>query len=158
MPTDDGVAPGGFLAIHLGEQVGWCYGTAHGLWRLPKSDDHGYLGAALIDAVAGACKLLQPTAIILSGPPSEVEAGTRPDIAVLHIGLLMAVKIFAYRRHMKVDVPNVETMRHEMLGRSEFHSRSGLRDAALSFCKRRGIDAIDQDAAHAIVLWSYRSQ
>lgn len=151
--------PGGVLALHLGEGgVGWCYGSSDlGLWRLPKSQDHGLLAAALVDQVADFCRLMSPKLIVLSGPPDEVEAGATSDvaIAVLHIGLLACVRLFAYRKKIRIEVPNIHDVRQAKLGRQSF-SRGALRDAVLSFAARRGLDALELDAGHALVLWSYQ--
>lgn len=155
MLSDTTGAPGGILALHLGDRVGWCYSSSNlGAWTLPNTTDHGCLGAALIDAVSDITKVLRPVAITLSGPPSEVETTTRPDVAVLHLGLLMCVRVFAYRRKLKMSVPNIGEIRGRMLGRNEF-PRNGLRDAVSAFAKRRGMDKLDLDAGHALVLREY---
>lgn len=150
--------PDGVLAIHLGDAVGWCYGGDHmdggGVWYLPKRVDAGFIGAALFDALADLCKRSKPRLIVLTGPPSEVEAAGSPDVAVLHLGLLMCVQVFGWRRKIATEVPNVETIREKMLGRAEF-SASGLKDSVLSFGRRRGLDPLDVDAAHALVLWEF---
>lgn len=143
------------LSLHIGGKVGWCFGSsALGVWRLPKTDDHGYLGAALIDALSDHCKLLRPGMISLSGPPYEAENPMSADAAVLHLGLLMCVRVVAFRRKIRMEVPSISAVRDKMLGRAEF-PRSGLRDAVMSFARRRGIESPDVDAAHALVLWSY---
>lgn len=147
--------PGGVLALHLGDKIGWSYGPSSlGVWTLPKSNDHGCLGAALIDAVSDITKVLRPNEIALSGPPNEVETTARPDVAVLHLGLLMVVRVFAFRRKLKMVVPNLHQVREKMLGRAEF-PRAGLKDAVLGFARRRGLDKLDLDAGHALVLWEY---
>ena len=149
---------GGVLCLHLGNKIGWSSGSSDaGVWQLPKTDDHGCLGAALIDAVADMTRVLRPSAILLSGPPTEVETTARPDVAVLHIGLLMCVRVFAFRRKIRMEVPNVEVVRETMLGRREF-GRAALKDAVMGFARRRGLDKIDLDAGHALVLSAYVQQ
>lgn len=156
MADDDG-GPGGVLALHLGTVgIGWCYGASDlGLWRLPKTADHGILAAALIDKLADFNKLLHPRVIAVTGPPNEVEASGSPDVAVLHIGLLMVVRLFAGRRKIVVEVPNIYDIRAAVLGRAEF-PKSGLRSAVLSFAKRRGLNTIEVDTAHALLTWEWR--
>jgi len=151
--------PGGVLSLHMGENsVAWCYGSsALGLWRLPKSDEHGLLGAAVLDALRDVCDLLKPRVIIVSDPLGDPES-LRPDVAALHIGLLMAVRIYGYRQKIPVEVPNIQEVRGKVLGRSDFPRANGLKSAVLSLAKRRGLNTIEVDQAHALMLWSYRSE
>jgi len=151
--------PGGVLSLHMGgDRVAWCYGSSDlGLWQLPKSDDHGCLGAAVIDAVSDFCKVMKPRVIVVSGSQGDIES-VRPDVAVLHIGLLMAVRIYAYRRKIPLEVPNIQEVRAKVLGRSDFPRANGLKSAVLSLARRRGLNTVEVDQAHALMLWSYRSE
>lgn len=151
--TSDG-GPGGALAIHLGGDIGWCYSPSEmGLWRLPKTDDHGALGAALVDAISDFTKVLRPGSFLVSGPPGENDGG-RPEVAVLHVGLLMCVRLFAFRRNIIVEVPSLVDVREKILGRGDLSSVK-VKLAALSFAKRRGISTIAVETAHSLVLWEY---
>lgn len=145
----------GVLALHLGENIGFCAGDhVVGSWRLPALDNHGALAAALIDALSDFAKLHRPTGFILSGRPNETDASVRPDVAVLHIGLLMVVRLFAFRRGYQVEVPSLDRVRETALGQSEF-TKAKLKAVVLGFARRRGLSLSDVDAAHALVLWEY---
>lgn len=157
MKAADG-EPGGILCLHLGGgSIGWCCGSStFGLWRLPADGDHGMLGAATVDALADVTKVMQPRAIAVSGPPNEVET-IQPDIAVLHVGLLMCVRVFGFRRRIAVTVPDLAAVRGKILGRADLPPAKA-KVAALSFLKRRGITGVDSAVAHAMVLWHHQTE
>jgi hypothetical protein len=151
--------PGGVLSLHMGDgRIGWCYGSTElGLWILPKTDDHGCIGAAVIDELRDLCKVMQPRVIVVSGSQGDIES-VRPDVAVLHIGLLMLVRLISYRRKIPLEVPNIQEVRAKVLGRSDFPRANGLKSAVMSLARRRGLNTIEVDQAHALMLWSYRSE
>lgn len=157
LPLEATTATDAVLSLHIGDKVGWSTGERLGVWKLPNTPDHGYLGAALVDALSDHCKLSRPTLITLSGPPYEAESPMSADAAVLHLGLLMCVRLVAFRRKIRMEVPSITKVREKMLGKSEFN-RSGLKDSVMSFARRRGHDKLDIDASHALVLWSYSSE
>lgn len=145
---------GGTLAIHLGENAGYCLDGAPRVWVLPKHDDHGYVGAALFDALSDMWKVLRPDRILLT---VQIDDPDDRAPAALQIGLSMCVRVFGIRRSVPVELVHPMTVHQVVFERADLSKRA-LKTLVTSLAKRRGMTSPDPDAAGALVLYEYSTR
>lgn len=154
MPKTAEPSHGGALAIHLGSNVGHCYGGKPQVWVLPKHLGPGYIGAAMLDALADLWKVDRPDRILVSAPMDNPEDSAE---ASLTVGLVMAIQIFGHRRSVPVELVHPHTIHSAIFERADMTNRQ-LKTAVISLAKRRGLTSADLDAAHALTLYEYATR
>lgn len=154
MPKPIELSQGGALAIHLGSNVGHCYGGKPQVWVLPKHMDPGYIGAAMHDALADLWKVDRPDRILVSAPVESPEDNT---YALLTMGLVMCIQVFGNRRKIPVELVHPHTVHAAIFERADMTARQ-LKTAVLSLAKRRGLTNADLDAAHALTLYEFATK
>lgn len=157
--TSDDTAPGGVLALHLGENVGYCFNDRPLVWVLPKHHDNGYVGAALFDALSDFwVGTGRPDRILLSDSLDDIEDSDQGLAkATLQVGLIMVIQVFSCRRSVPLELVHPGVV-NEAIFQKDGMSRKALRSAVNSLAKRRGFTSLDPDAANALVLYEYATR
>lgn len=152
-------ATGGVLAIHLGENVGYCFNDRPMVWVLPKNHDDGYIGMALFDALRDfRVGVGKPDRIIFSDTLNDIQDSEEGRAkAMLQVGLIMCIRVFAGRNGIAIEPVHPDIV-NEAIFQREGMSRKALRTAINSLAKRRGFSGLDPDAASALVLFEYASR
>lgn len=151
---------GGLLAIHLGENVGYCYGDRPSTWILPKNQDDGYVGGALFDALSDFWRVVaKPDRIVLSDSLDEIIDNTDAARAkaTLQVGLIMVIRVFGLRRNVIVEPVHPDVVRKTIFERDDMPKKT-LRAAVNGLAKRRGYPTLDPNAADALVLYEYATR
>jgi crossover junction endodeoxyribonuclease RuvC len=145
------------LALDLSTKTGWCVGApgskpAFGRWLLGSSSaTPAAPWCGLLDCLADAVVVHRPTRIDVEAPLPATSQKSQ-DIARLLIGLADMAQIFCFRRELPHAEHNAATVRRVVLGAG--HGRAP-KSEIIGWCRARGFDVIDDNAADAIVLWHY---
>lgn len=155
-----GSAPGGILTLDLAARTGWAYGHAaarltrpasFGYWDLAKSKT-GSLArpwADLIDRLADTFKVMRPSLVVFEAPlpPS---AQKHAHTARMLLGYCAMVELVCYRWEIECKEQDAPTVRKRLIGTGRPD-----KEEIVNWCRGRGLDILDHNAADAVVLWYY---
>lgn len=144
----------GVLAIHLGDNVGYCIDGNPQVWVLPKHSGNGYVGAAMLDALSDLSRVSAPSRIVVSSSLDDVET---PEDASVIVGLSMCVQVFGCRRGIPVELVHPSNVHQAIFERDDMTKRQ-VKSAVSGLAKRRGLGLCDMDACHALVLHEFANQ
>ena len=145
------------LALDLSTRAGWAVGRAgerarFGTWVLGSSSvTPAEPWAALLDCLADACAVHKPERIAVEAPLPAAQQRNQ-QIARLLMGLADMAQIFCYRRAVPYAEYNAATVRSRVLGDGHGHAK---KQEIIGWCRTRGYDVIDDNAADALLLWHF---
>jgi hypothetical protein len=154
---------GHVLALDLATKTGWAYGQPD---SVPKSGSLRFAreGASMAAHLVGCRKWLRDFIAVNATRLVVFEAPLTPDlmrgrtnIATIRllIGLAAVVEECLYGRGIDVREARVSDVRAHFLG-SNHRKRDAAKLATKDVCTRLGWQAVDDNAADALALWSYQ--
>jgi hypothetical protein len=167
------------LALDLATVTGFAIGRADGsprlgTWRLGASGaTRGERGLKLLRELNDLFKIERPDRIVYEAPMTPrvmVDIGTKPEHAILLLGLCMVVETVATSRGIyQVGPANVQDAREHFCGKRTFAagydplrkrkipSRDMAKAAVIAQCRVMGWNVDGDDQADAACLWSYEA-
>jgi Holliday junction resolvasome RuvABC endonuclease subunit len=151
---------GPLLALDLSTRSGWAFHPGgiqqlsarmlFGTWDLDGSmGDPEPCWASLVDVVNDAWRVHKFERVAVEAP-LPATSQTRQQFAVLAMGLASMVRVFCWRRSIQCDLFNASTVRKAILGHG-FPKKPEI----VGWCRARGYDVVDDNAADALVLAHY---
>lgn len=144
------------LALDLSTKTGWALGSLagepcrFGTWVLPSfSPDPAATGAALMEALSGAIAVHNPDRVVAEAPLPAMRQKSQ-DIAVGLMGLAFCARLFCFWR----SIPYAERTPGD--GRRAFTGTFyAQKHQIIGWCRSRGYDVVDDNAADALLLLHY---
>lgn len=155
--TDNPTRPGGILTLDLASVSGWAYGhasarltrpDAFGAWNLGKGASAARW-AALADQLGDTISMFQPSLVVFEAPLPP-QAQTQANIARLLWGLCTVAELICYRRSIECREQSAVQPRKQLIGKARPD-----KDQIVQWCRSRGLDITDHNAADAVVLWYF---
>ena len=149
---------GGVLTLDLAARTGWAYGHAgapaprgYGVWDIGSAarGGHGAVLATLADWLGDAFKLYRPSLVVMEAPLPP-QAQTHANTARLLLGYCSVVELICYRWSILLREQGARDVRLRTIGKSRLE-----KPEIVQWCRGRGIDVTDHNAADAIVLWYF---
>jgi len=147
------------LALDVGKVCGWSLGdtTAEkprcGSWPLPARDKRDIVGArvaALRDVLLVALAEWRPDIILVAEGIRSRNSGE----ALYKGALLGVIREFCWRDRIRYVAQPEGTIRKAILGRGNGPTEV-MKELALAWCLKEGIDVSEHDAADSAVLWTW---
>ena len=155
--TDGSTRHGGILTLDLATTSGWAYGhasarltrpAAFGAWNLGKGTSPARW-AALADQLGEHMSLLQPSLVVFEAPLPP-QAQTQANIARLLWGLCTVAELICHRRSIECREQSAVQPRKTLIGKARPD-----KDEIVHWCRGRGLEITDHNAADAVVLWYF---
>lgn len=160
---------GGILTLDLSLMTGWAYGgtrdVAPDFGRWPIRGGIANMGEAWVDLqnrVEDFCELQRPTLIVYAVPFAKQQTSAR-----LGLGFAAHAESSAFRMSIRVREAQEGKARKDILGRGGFGQRDragkiikgtaskDAKETALGWCRARGWNVPDHNAADACVIWEW---
>lgn len=152
--------PGGVLALDLSQITGWAYGLMgdkapiFGRYILKKILTEGGRYAGFQQVLAKEIARLQPAKLLLE-MALPLQAQTQMRVTEQQLTLRGIAHMEAhYAGLLPPSEIDVKTVRYDVLGRSHF-PKGEVKKAVFQYCRGRGWDVPDHNAADACVLWEW---
>lgn len=153
---------GGILTLDLAGRTGWAYGPipregrltkpmAFGAWDNAKARGrrYGAAFASLADGVGDLFKMHRPSLVVMEAP-LPVQAQKHDNTARVLLGFVSVVDMMCYRWEIECREQHANQARSGM--KIKPHAK---KEEIVDWCRARGLDVTDHNAADAIVLWYY---
>jgi Holliday junction resolvasome RuvABC endonuclease subunit len=153
-----GAEPGGIFALDLSRNCGWAYGRPgrkpiNGTWVLPFIGGAGAVFCSFENTLAEALEFHAPAHVVVEAP-LPLPALNNAEVARQQLGLRAFAMSECYRASIPFHEMDAYTVRRDILGTGRF-AKGTVKREVIAWCRRQGIDVPDDNAADAVVLFTY---
>ena len=143
-----------WLALDLATRAGWAFGAGDGrpfrfgTWVLPSgARDPAETWAGLMEALTDIFAVMQPTDVVIEAPLLAQASNSSQNTAVLLMGLASTARLFCYWRDIQPVLSRPGDVRKALCG--NYYAK---KPEIVSWCRARGYDVVDDNAADALLL------